>query len=180
MRKVLIFLVLAGCSPPLESIEMSPRAVPQTGSEIAFVTALFNRIQPRSITEGREYCGVIGVTDTGQLLATPARRGGRASCLPPVPDWPNARAIASYHTHGSADPDYIAEIPSFADMRTDIEADTDGYVATPGGRLWYVDARARQARQICGQGCLVSDVDHVDDPGMPVRQRYTLQELSAF
>ncbi|WP_299627238.1 DUF4329 domain-containing protein [uncultured Tateyamaria sp.] len=180
MRKLLIFLVLAACAPPLDSVVMDPRPVPQTRAEIAFVTAVFNEIQPRSIAEAREYCGVIGVTQSGAYRATPPRAGRRASCLPPTPNWPDARIIASYHTHGNTDPRYFNEVPSFDDMRTDIEANTDGYVATPGGRLWYVDARARLARQLCGLNCLISDPAYRDDPDLTVQPTYTLQQLSGF
>lgn len=180
MRKLLIFMALAACTPALDSVEMTERAVPQSQAEIAYVTVLFNDIQPQSIAESREYCGVIGITDAGAFRATPPRRGRMASCRPPMPDWPDARIIASYHTHGSASLEYFAEVPSFSDMRTDIEANTDGYIATPGGRLWYVDARAREARQLCGVGCLISDPNHRDDPNLDVQQRYTLPELLEF
>lgn len=180
MRAVLIFLALTGCSPDLQSVQMSPRSSPQTDAEIAFVARLFNDIQPLSFAERREYCGLIGIAPDGQYVATKPRRGQHASCLPPLPEWQKITVIASYHTHGAADQEYFTEVPSFEDMRTDIEDDTDGYIATPGGRFWYVDARARQARQLCGLGCLLADPAHVEDTGMVVQQTYSLQDLMAF
>ncbi|MEM8655481.1 MAG: DUF4329 domain-containing protein [Pseudomonadota bacterium] len=177
----LLFLALAACDAPDPStIVMSARPLPQTQAEIAFATDLFNGVQGRSITEEREYCGLLGVDEAGRYVATPPRRGGKSSCLPPMSAGPGVTVLASYHTHGAYDPDFLTEIPSFDDIRTDIEDDTDGYVATPGGRLWYVDARAQEARLICGAMCLVSDVAFEEDPEFPVRTRYTLQDLAAY
>ena len=164
----------------VDSIEMAPRAVPQTDNEIAFVSRLFNDIQPTSIAEDREYCGLIGIDAAGDLIATEPRRGRVSSCLPPAPQSVDFVVVASYHTHGSSSPEYLTEIPSFDDMRTDIEDDTDGYIATPGGRMWYVDARDRIARQICGLNCLVTDPGHIEDPDFIVRQTYTLDDLRGF
>lgn len=180
MRTLLICLALTGCTQDLQSVEMTERSIPQTQEEIAFVSRLFNDIQPVSIADKREYCGLIGMGSDGQFVATKPRRGKSASCLPPSPKWQSIQIIASYHTHGAADLDYFTEIPSFDDMRTDIEDDTDGYIATPGGRFWYVDARARVARQLCGIGCITSDPAHVEDPDMIVQQTYTLQDLLEF
>ena len=180
----LALLPLAACDAyepiPVGSIVMSARPLPQTQAEVAFATDLFNGVQAQSITERREYCGLIGVDATGQYVATPARRGGKSSCLPPMTAGAGSTVLASYHTHGAYDPDYLTEVPSFDDIRTDIEDDTDGYVATPGGRLWYVDARAQEARLICGAQCLVSDVRFEEDPAFPVLPRYSLDDLRQF
>lgn len=183
-RFALVLLALAGCDAPdpvaIGAIVMAPRPLPQTQAEIAFAADLFNGLQGQSINEAREYCGLIGVDAAGHYVATPARRGGTSSCLPPETAGPGITVLASYHTHGAYDPDFLTEIPSFDDIRTDIEDDTDGYIATPGGRFWYVDARAKEARLICGAMCLVSDVRFKEDPEFPVRDRYTLRDLSAF
>lgn len=178
----LLLFVLAACDAPVdpESIVMSPRPLPQTQAEIAFATDLFNGLQAQSITEKREYCGLIGVDAAGRYVATPPRRGRQSSCLPPMTAGPGVTVLASYHTHGAYDPDFLTEIPSFDDIRTDIEDDTDGYVATPGGRLWYVNARAKEARLICGAMCLVSDVAFEEDPAFPVQDRYALEDLAGF
>lgn len=173
-----LFLLLAACATQnLDTIQMPPRPVPQTQAEVAFVSRLFNTIQPVSIADRREYCGLIGINGEGQFTATEPRKGRESSCLPPSLDRANMTVIASYHTHGAYDHEYLTEVPSFDDMRTDIEDGTDGYVATPGGRLWYIDARAREARMICGVGCLVRDPNHVDDPNYAIVPTYGLWEL---
>ena len=180
MRRTILacLLPLAACvSQDLESIELPPRPVPQTQAEVAFVSRLFNQLQPVSIADEREYCGLIGIDKQGQLTATKPRKGRESSCLPPSTSWTGMTVVASYHTHGSYSHDYLTEVPSFDDMRTDIEDGTDGYVATPGGRLWYIDARAREARLICGVGCLVRDPNHFDDPDFPIADSYSLWQL---
>ena len=183
-RFALALLALAACDAPdpvaVAEIVMAPRPLAQTEAEIAFATDLFNGLQGQSITEGREYCGLIGVDAAGRFVATPARRGGKSSCLPPDGAGAGVTVLASYHTHGAYDPAFLTEIPSYDDIRTDIEDDTDGYIATPGGRLWYVDARAKEARLICGAMCLVSDVTFREDPEFPVREQYSLQDLAAY
>ncbi|MEL6452046.1 MAG: DUF4329 domain-containing protein [Pseudomonadota bacterium] len=184
MRRLALFalcLALPACLvEDLDSIEMAPRSVPQSEAEIAFVSRLFNDIQPASIAEDREYCGLIGIDAAGDFVATAPHPGRRASCLPPAPRFADFEVLASYHTHGSSTPEYFTETPSFDDMRTDIEDGTDGYIATPGGRLWYVDARARVAYQICGRNCLVPDPAHREDPEYPVQPSYTLEDLREF
>lgn len=180
MRMLLICLALAACIQDPDPSAMTERLAVRTDAEIAFVTQVLNDLQPKSIAQHREYCGLIGIAPDGTFVATRPRRGRMASCLPPDPRWVPMRVIASYHTHGAADPDYYSEIPSFDDMRTDIADNTDGYVATPGGRLWYVDTRARVANQLCGLGCLVSDPNHVEDPNLVVQPSYDLLQLLAL
>ncbi len=174
-------LPLAAClTEDVDSIQMASRALPQSQNEIAFMSRVFNDIQPTSIAEGREYCGLIGVDEFGEMVATPPRRGRTSSCLPPAPNAVNFTVLASYHTHGAWSPEFLTEIPSFDDMRTDIEDGTDGYIATPGGRMWYVDARNRVARQICGLNCLIPDPGFQVDPDYPVESTYTLDDLRDY
>ena len=144
------------------------------------MSGIFNDIQPASIAERREFCGLIGLDSNGTLVASEPRRGRASSCLPPSPRNVEFTVLASYHTHGAYNPEYLTEIPSFEDMATDIEDGTDGYIATPGGRMWYVDARNRIARQVCGLGCLVPDPGFRPDPEFPVAPTYTLDDLRAF
>ena len=175
-----LFALSACIIEDVDTVEMAPRAVAQTEAEIAFVSRLFNDIQTASIAQDREYCGLIGVDDNGDFVATQPRRGRTATCLPPDPAFADFVVVASYHTHGSYNLEYFNEVPSFDDIRTDIEDGTDGYIATPGGRLWYVDARARMARQICGLNCLIPDGNHREDPDDPVQRTYTLDELREY
>ncbi|MEL6618895.1 MAG: DUF4329 domain-containing protein [Pseudomonadota bacterium] len=174
-------LFLSACVvEDVDSIVMAPRATPQSPAEIAFMSRIFNDIQPASIAEAREFCGLIGLDADGTLVASEPRRGRASSCLPPAPQNVDFTVLASYHTHGAWNPEYLTEIPSFEDMATDIEDGTDGYIATPGGRMWYVDARNRIARQVCGLGCLVPDRAYQPDPDFPVSTTYTLDDLRAF
>jgi hypothetical protein len=39
-------------------------------------------------------------------------------------------------------------------MLGDMEEGVNGYVATPGGRFWYIDGDRGVATQICGPGAL--------------------------
>ena len=177
----LALITLTACVvEDLDTMQMAPRITPQNQTEIAFVRRLFNDIQSDSILQDREYCGLLGIDADGAYVATAPRRGRTATCLPPAPSSVSFQVLASYHTHGAASLEYFTEIPSFDDMRTDIEDGTDGYIATPGGRMWYVNARGRIARQICGLTCLASDPNHVEDPYYPVRATYTLDELRGF
>ena len=59
-------------------------------------------------------------------------------------------------------------------MGADFEEGTNGYVSTPGGRLWFVDGRAREASLICGPRCLTQDPFYV--PDRSVETSYTLEE----
>ena len=89
-----------------------------------FAAAHFDRIQPRSITDGVEYCGLLGVDADGNLAATPARRGDADSCRPDEePD--GFEVLASYHTHGAYDRDADTEVPSLDDLVSDIDEGID-------------------------------------------------------
>ena len=111
----------------------------QERDEVAFVKGVFARLQPVSFRERREFCGYIGLDAKGNLIATKAARGDVSSCLADDPG--DMDIIASYHTHGGFDPDHYSEIPSGDDMEGDEEEGIDGWVATPGGRLWYIDTQ---------------------------------------
>ena len=125
-----VFALTACIVEDVASIQMEPRPQPQTQSEIAFMSALFNDIQLPSFEQDREFCGLIGVDAAGNYVATKAIRGREATCLPPDPDFADFTVLASYHTHGSHNDEYFNEVPSFDDMRTDIEDGTDGYGST--------------------------------------------------
>jgi len=58
-----------------------------------------------------------------------------------------------------------------------MEDGVDGYVATPGGRLWFIDGQSGRARQICGLGCLTQDPDFKPEIYGPIKQSYTLGEI---
>ncbi|MCX7644406.1 MAG: DUF4329 domain-containing protein [Rhodobacteraceae bacterium] len=164
LAAVLAVVILAGPAPA------------QTEEEIAFARSLLERLQIRSIIENREYCGYIGRDHRGGLVASKPRRGKYNSCDIGSPP-PLMRVIASYHTHAGFDADHINEIPSLQDLTSDIEARTDGYVSTPGGRLWFSDHAAQEVRQICGPGCLPQDPVFRPGKAEKVRRSYSLREL---
>lgn len=154
-------------------------AAAQSAAETAFVKRLFVEIQHASFAAGREFCGTIGLTGDGALVASRPRRGRATSCRP-RDAWTAEVIIASYHTHGAFDPRGDSEVPSPDDVWSDIEDGTDGWVATPGGRLWFIDGATGVSRQVCGLGCL--PMDPAFRPGFmgPVPESFTLDALERF
>lgn len=153
----------------------APAAAQDPVAEIEYVKALFMKLQPRSIRANREYCGYIGYDDTGAISATSPVRGGPDFC---EPSWPSRfDPVASYHTHAAYDPEAWSEIPSGNDMESDEAEGVDGYVATPGGRLWYIDSVDMVASQICGVGCLPMDPDFQPETDIVVHPSYTYDDL---
>lgn len=150
-----------------------------TGPELAFVTGILRDLQIQSFAANAEFCGYIGLDPGGNLMSSPINQGDEASCpLPIVP--PQMTMLASFHTHGTYSPYYASEFPTTTDMLTDAADNIDGYISTPGGRLWYVDTDTMTARQLCGRGCLPQDPNYVADDDGPVRQMFTLADLAAF
>ncbi|WP_245824414.1 DUF4329 domain-containing protein [Pseudoruegeria aquimaris] len=146
----------------LAALLAPPAAVAQSPEEIRFAKAFLNALQERSFARNREYCGYFGLTAEGRLAATRPRRGQADSC---TLRWSGQiRIFASYHTHGAFDPGHFNEFPSSADIESDRDEGIDGYVATPGGRLWFIDGERAVARLICGPGCLKQDPGFI--PGL--------------
>ncbi len=165
---------LTACSP----MPQSPPLQPQSAAEIAYIKTRLNVLQRRSITENREYCGYLGLTPAGDFAISPPQRGSLDGCTPDTPP-DGLSLLASYHTHAAYSPDYDSEAPSVDDLIGDIGEGVNGYVATPGGRLWYNDASARQAILLCGAGCLAADPAFQPDPAYPVFSPLTLAALRA-
>ena len=160
----------------LVSCTQDPPIIAKTDNVDAFAKSVLDELQPRSIAQSVEYCGYIYETETGQLAATPATRGGEDFCDLPGSD---DSTIASYHTHGSFSQDYDNEVPSTDDVEGDFDAGIDGYISTPGGRIWLVDNEARIARQLCNVFCVTSDPNNDPDDAGFVPQSFTLPELRA-
>ncbi|MBI1417698.1 MAG: DUF4329 domain-containing protein [Limimaricola sp.] len=143
--------------------------------EAALAKETLRALQATSFAKHREYCGYIGFDRDGQLRATVAEPGTKAGCdIHRPPGW---RLTASYHTHGAFDTDYIGEIPSDTDIESDRDQNINGYVATPGGRFWFVDTVKMEVRQICGPGCLPVAPHFYKAADGPVAQSYTYAEL---
>lgn len=140
MRVLLIALVLAG------SVQA------QDATELAVAKDVLASIQPRSFDKGKEFCGYIGFNEQAEMVASTPVEGTKDSCGAAFPR--NLAVTASYHTHGDFDPGYFNELPSKVDVDGDREFYMNGYVATPGGRLWFIDTQVMTITQVCGVGCL--------------------------
>ncbi|MEM7295463.1 MAG: DUF4329 domain-containing protein [Pseudomonadota bacterium] len=153
----------------------SPPLAAQSREEIALAKSVLSQLQVRSIRENREYCGYLAYDFGDRLIATPATRGTADSCL-----WEGDEdglvLVISYHTHAAYDPEYGSEWPSVTDMEGDEDEGVDGFVSTPGGRLWYIDTEAMETWQVCGIGCLPADPAFRREPE-GVERSYTYDEL---
>ncbi len=144
--------------------------------EVAAVKARLAPLQLLSFATDLEYCGYLGRDPDGGPVFTEMVRGGHYGCTPVLPG-DDVTLIASVHTHGAYSPEIPSEFPTALDIASDAAEGIDGYVATPGGRLWFIDGRARIALQLCGPGCLPQDPQfHEGDDG-PVAARYSHRTL---
>lgn len=151
-------------------------AAAQSIDEEALIRATFTDLNPISFEENVEYCGYIGFTLDGELAISEPTRGDESSCLSDEP-YNLELIVASYHTHGAHSPDYSSELPSGTDMEGDEEEGIDGWVATPGGRLWFIDTTDMITRQICGIGCLPTDPNFVAGESGIIEQSYSYDDL---
>ncbi|MEL7300539.1 MAG: DUF4329 domain-containing protein [Pseudomonadota bacterium] len=157
----------------------APLVEAQSAEEVALAKATLGALQAPSFAQDREFCGYLAYDEAGALVATPATRGDRDSCLYDGPE-DGLVMVLSYHTHGRFDTAYAAEVPSVSDIEADEDEGIDGFVATPGGRLWYVDTTDMVVRQLCGLGCLPQDPRFVPGDAGPVAASYTYAELLAY
>jgi hypothetical protein len=149
----------------------------QPAQELAVARAILMELQPRSFAENREYCGYIGILPDGTYMPTDVTRGRRDSCLSRGDESRFVEITASFHTHAAYEYEADSEVPSPDDILGDMQEGIDGYVATPGGRLWYIDGARGTATQICGLGCMGQDPDFVPGVAGPIAQRYTLDQI---
>lgn len=134
------------------TLVLTGHAAAQDADELRIARQILTELQPLSFEKKREYCGYIGYNEEGVLVASRPVSGTLDGCSAPFPR--NLAITASYHTHGDYDHGYFNEIPSDIDMEGDRQFYMNGYVATPGGRLWYIDTQIMVARQICSLSCL--------------------------
>ena len=153
----------------------SPLAAQPVDEEV-LVRALFAELNPISIAEGVEYCGYVGFDIEGDLIFSEPTRGDESSCLSSDPAEIEV-ITASYHTHGQFLTDYANELPSGEDMEGDEAEGIDGWVATPGGRLWYIDTDLMETFQVCGIGCLPTDPEFIAGDFGPIAERYSYDAL---
>lgn len=147
----------------------------QDAEELRIAREVLTRLQPISFDKKREYCGYIGYDENGVLKASAAVAGTRDTCSARFPR--NLAITASYHTHGDFDDGYFNEIPSDIDMEGDREFYMNGYVSTPGGRLWYIDTQIMLATQICGVSCLPVAGGFRKGPSGDIAESYSYDAL---
>lgn len=147
-----------------------------TPAEVAAVKMRFAEMQALSFATDVEYCGYLLRLPDESLGFSEMVRGGHDGCTPELP-LPGSTLLASMHTHGSYDPDVPAEFPTVIDIDSDRRERVNGFVATPGGRLWFIDSRAGQVTQLCGLNCLPQDPFFQPGDDGIIAQSYTRAEL---
>lgn len=166
---VFCLAAVAACAP-------EPESDPLPDSFVQNAVAFLDDLQPQSIAENREYCGFFGRDASGAFAASDPIRGGSDYCDLDI-EAPVFEVLASYHTHAAFDTNAENEVPSDTDLISDIADDVYGFIATPGGRIWLTDPDARNARQICGIGCVTSDPNFIEGDAGPIAEQYTLRDL---
>lgn len=133
-------------------------------------------VQELSIRDNVEYCGYFGFDNSGEIVATPATRGDSHSCESKIVP-PELDIIASYHTHGAYSEEDESELPSSEDLLVDFEAHTDGYVATPSGRVWLNLVDEAKTVQLCGPGCVRADPNAQSCKANAILSEYRVRDL---
>jgi len=118
----------------------------------------------------------MGYTDQGKLTVGPISQGTVDSCLPIMPK--GVKVVASFHTHGGFTASHWSEIPAIQDVDSDAAAQTNGWVSTPGGRIWFVNWKTRTVTEVCGIGCVTQDPRFRPNIPGPVRRFYTYGALA--
>lgn len=150
----------------------------QSTAETAYVMALMRSMNALSVRFNREVCGFILRDAQGRYSSTKVSWGGHASCASlPLED--GTAAVSSWHTHAAWGRGYDGEVPSIQDVEGDMRFGVNGWVATPGGRLWFVDGKDGSMRQVCGRDCLPTDPNFFPEEHGPVESYYTLDGLYA-
>ncbi len=157
-------------------LTMALPATAQSVEETELVHALFRSMNQQSITHNREVCGYIVRTPSGDLDISKVSWGGPAACAT-IPVEPGYTILSSWHTHAAWAPGYDGEVPSTIDVEGDMQMGVNGWVATPGGRLWFIDGQSGFMYQVCGRNCLPSDPGFYPQEHGPVEKQYTLAEL---
>lgn len=151
--------------------------VPQSDVQ-SFAREQLNALQTRSFAENIELCGIIYETSEGELGASYPKGGDEATCDLTYFDEPGMVPIASFHTHGRFSRQYDGEVPSITDIQSDMASGMDGYIATPGGRLWWVDHETGEGQLVCGPDCMVKDPSYQTCEGDEIADRYTVKQLA--
>lgn len=137
---------------------------------------ILDKLNQLSIALNREFCGFIYFNHDGELSMTQPEKGSTDGCWLTEPN-DASMIFASYHTHAAFDPAYLNEYPSEVDMEGDFGSDRHGYIATPGGRMWYVDNDKQVARQLCGYRCMYFDPRYEESNRDRPKLELTLPQL---
>mgnify|MGYP001029415348 CR=1 FL=1 len=167
--------ILAGCVIFGAAMVSSPSHA-QSVAETNYVMALMESMNALSVRFDREVCGYILRAPDGTYSSTKVSWGGNASCAS-LPLEAGMNAVSSWHTHAAWARGYDGEVPSIQDVQGDMSQGTNGWVGTPGGRLWFVDGTTGTMRQVCSRDCLPVDPNFYPEEYGPVARRYTLDEL---
>jgi Domain of unknown function (DUF4329) len=151
--------------------------VPQSEVQ-SYARQQLDGLQTRSFAENIEVCGIIFETRDGELGTSFQSGGDEATCDLTFFDEPGMVPVASFHTHGSFSREYDGEVPSVTDIQSDISSGIDGYIATPGGRFWWVDHATGVARLVCGPDCLSQDPSYRPCARDVIARTYTINELA--
>ncbi len=168
MRGVLLGLMVLAQAPALASDF-------DALTELAIET--LDRAQKQSIAEGVEFCGFLLEKD-GRQFASPKKRGDESGCTPSYPRY-EFTILASYHTHGSHNPDYNSEVPSVDDFVADREDETYGFVGTPGGRVWLIDPFQDEIFEIC-KDCILQDENYDAREYGEIPENFTSESLEDY
>lgn len=167
---------LAACVSEYSETAGTGPFTPPPAKQADMVAKRFAQLQRATFASGVEHCGYLARRPDGGLAFTEMVAGDQNGCTPDVA-FGNLIPIASMHTHGTYSPDVPAEFPTVRDMRSDQAEGVNGYVATPGGRLWYIDSKAMITQQLCGIGCLPKDPKfRAGDDGI-IAQSYSARAL---
>ena len=173
MRRSLLIVALL--------VLLQGQAQAQSRSELTdeldlFAVAHLDKVQPLSIRDKVEYCGLFGYDAAGRLAATRAVRGEPDSCDPGLEPL-GFEVLASYHTHGAYSRDADSEVPSVDDLLGDFEEGIEGYIATPSGRVWLNLVEEELSIQLCGKGCVYADPEFRPCPAFLPAEEYTIETL---
>ena len=169
-------VVACAPTPNLSKRAAQPGLRSTTTDANQFAISVLDSLQARSIAESREYCGLILRAPDGGLVTSAIFAGAEDNCSMPsvIGD-----VVATFHTHGSYGPEYDNEVPSVSDVMGDLSQRVDGYVATPGGRVWHIDYETRRINLLCGPLCITSDPNDVPKDAGFVPASFTLPQLRA-
>jgi hypothetical protein len=175
MRRFAALILAAAMALPLVVTTPHP-ATAQSAEETEFMMGLMESMNQLSLRFNREVCGFVLVDGQGNYSSTKVSWGGHASCAS-LPLEEGTRAVSSWHTHAAWAREYDNEVPSIQDVEGDMRMGVNGWVGTPGGRLWFVDGQSGIMRQVCGPDCLPTDPNSVHEVNDAPSQTYTLDGL---